>query len=158
MASEAENIDAMEKQVDQEIPFCIEHMVLPEDLLEDLPPDGSDEAEAIRIALEQDAEDIPLSFADAANSASAALAPTTTPAANSLAVRKGTKWPSGTTILIKFLNGEPEWHEAVIEHACEWLKAPVNLNFLFTYPGDTDPADVRIYFHPTHASCSVPGN
>ncbi|KZS88164.1 zincin [Sistotremastrum niveocremeum HHB9708] len=61
-----------------------------------------------------------------------------------LAHGKNWKWPNGSTLRIKFLDGTEEQHRRVKKHAAEWLKYAY-LGFSYVTSGD---ADIRISFDP----------
>lgn len=71
------------------------------------------------------------------------------------AVLKPYMWPRGTTLTIKFLEGDPGLTKRVAAVAQEWTgPGMANLRFQFTDGGD---ADVRIAFQPGRGSWSYIG-
>lgn len=70
-------------------------------------------------------------------------------AAARAALLNATRWPTGTSIAVRFIGGDPAVRERVKNAAKKWTKpdgGPANLHFNFV--DDADTADIRIGFTP----------
>ena len=65
----------------------------------------------------------------------------------------GKQWPNGSTISIRFLNGTPQQHDLVKQHAPQWTQH-ANLTFEFT---DDPTSVVRITFNADDGAWSYVG-